>query len=180
MKRAKSEAGLKITKALRSSGGGSTKSGPGKLLKRTSLAKIEEADVNRTTPTRGNTTPLQPSLPSLTSSANNKRSKFLSFWFGSSDSHLKKISTSELTDGVASHKPIGELTNDIEAALESVGSTYTFTNKRDRIKAQVTKGLLYFYPSLFLSLPFHCFNAVGSILGSFLCSFPHNNYERFI
>ena len=62
-------------------------------------------------------------------------------WFASTDSNLRKEKKKNLKDGIESHKTISELTLELEETLEALGASYSFTNKRDRIKARITKGL---------------------------------------
>jgi len=73
------------------------------------------------------------------------RKSWLPNWFGGvSDSNLKKVKKKNLGDGIESHKPIGELTLELEETLEALGATYSFASKRDRIKGQITKGIYLF------------------------------------
>ena len=77
------------------------------------------------------------------------RKSWLPSWFVTSDSNLKKDRTKNVNmeDGILSHKPINELTLELEETLEALGASYSFTPKRDRIKARITKGR-HFYPLL--------------------------------
>merc|ERR1712137_1476901 len=75
-----------------------------------------------------------------TSHKSEHRKSWLPNWFGGvSDSNLKKVKKKNLGDGIESHKPIGELTLELEETLEALGATYSFASKRDRIKGQIVK-----------------------------------------
>src|SRR3990167_1518846 len=68
--------------------------------------------------------------------ASTPRRVFLA-WFGSVDPPLKKVKKKNLGEGIESKKAIGELTHELEETLEAIGATYSFSNKRDRIKARI-------------------------------------------
>ena len=71
--------------------------------------------------------------------ATSPRKSWLPTWFGTSDSNLKKEKKKNLKEGVESLKSISDLTHSLEEALEHLGATYSFTAKRDRIKARISK-----------------------------------------
>lgn len=74
------------------------------------------------------------------------RKSWLPTWFGTSDLNLKKEKRKNLKEGVESDKSIGQLTQELEDALETIGASYSFTQKRDRIKARLTKSMyMYIY-----------------------------------
>jgi len=75
--------------------------------------------------------------PLRTSSKDAKRARFLPSWFGSSDSHLKKEKGSK--DIIESTKSLSEITTELEETLDSMDSTYSFSRKRDKIKAKITR-----------------------------------------
>lgn len=73
---------------------------------------------------------------SIRSSKESKRARFLPSWFGTSDTHLKKSTG----DTVESQKSLNEITTEIEETLDSMDATYSFSKKRDKIKAKIMKG----------------------------------------
>lgn len=83
--------------------------------------------------------------------ASTPRRVFLA-WFGSVDPPLKKVKKKNLGEGIESKKSIGELTHELEETLEAIGATYSFSNKRDRIKARITKESRSIKFSIILSL----------------------------
>ena len=68
-----------------------------------------------------------------------KSGRFLSGWLSTSDAHLKK----ETKEGVESTKSLDEITSEIEETLDSIGASYSFSKKRDKIKAKITKGMYF-------------------------------------
>lgn len=75
-------------------------------------------------------------VPLKVSGKDSKRSsRFLPSWFSSSDAHLKKYGSG----GIESEKSITDITTEIEETLDSIGATYSFTKKRDKIKARISK-----------------------------------------
>lgn len=110
-----------------SEGQSSTAAPPVKILKRTP-SKVLRIKLE---PQKEKLESKEPSTP---------KKSWLPAWFGTSDSNLKREKKKNLKDGIESHKTISELTLELEETLEALGATYSFTNKRDRIKARITKG----------------------------------------
>merc|ERR1712137_1518755 len=128
LNRAKSEAMLplsRVSKTFRTSSNQLGNSLRGKEHKRMGSVNTIEKSPSKE---------LTSSAPSK--STKDKKARFLPSWFGSSDSHLKK----ELgKDIIESSKPLAEITTEIEETLDSMDSTYSFSRKRDKVKAKITR-----------------------------------------
>ena len=139
LNRAKSEAMLplsKMSKTIRTSSNHLTAT-LRNSSKDTKKSIIMEDDEDTMKATRSVTEQIKDSRVLKSSKDGKRASKFLPSWLNTSDAHLKK----EVREGgVESKKSLDEITAEIEETLESIGATYAFTKKRDKIKARITRG----------------------------------------
>lgn len=118
----------KVSKTFRTSSNTLSNTLRGKDAKRVESMNEEtltavDTDSNTSTPT---------SSPLRVSSKETKKPRFLPSFFESSG---KSKETME------SKKSLSEITTEIEDTLDSLDATYSFSRKRDKIKAKITKGL---------------------------------------
>jgi len=152
LNRAKSEAMLplsKMSKTIRTSSNHLTATLRNSSKDTKKSIKMEDDDDEDTMKaTRSVTEQLKDSKVLKSSKDGKRASKFLPSWLNTSDAHLKR----EIREGgVESNKSLDEITAEVEETLESIGATYAFTKKRDKIKARITKESKTIKLSLFIS-----------------------------
>mmetsp|Transcript_8275 Transcript_8275/g.34751 ORF Transcript_8275/g.34751 Transcript_8275/m.34751 type:complete len:582 (-) Transcript_8275:80-1825(-) len=67
------------------------------------------------------------------------KKSWLPSWFGGSTADLKQMKKKSDDERIETHKPVDELTSQIEDTLEVLGASFTFSAKRDKIRAKIMK-----------------------------------------
>ena len=76
---------------------------------------------------------------SLRRSRDSKRTRFLPSWFGSD--HSLRSSGKVPKDALEFHQPLPTLFNRIESVMDSLGATYAYSKRRNKIKVRLHQGM---------------------------------------
>ena len=75
----------------------------------------------------------------------NPKANWLSQKFSQSEINLRMKKRTQLKEGVHIQRKLGDITNQLEDVLDTIGASYYFSRKRDRLMVRITKGLIYFF-----------------------------------
>lgn len=67
------------------------------------------------------------------------KKSWLPSWFGGSTADLKQMKKKTDDERIETHKPVDELTSQIEDTLEVLGASFSFSARRDKIRAKIMK-----------------------------------------